>query len=205
MNKIKALTVILACLLAACSDKPDIASNKMVTRVVKGSEIKIVAPDRFVPICESSLAIWGSVNKSVSDEIHLLSCFIKDFDKESAEEVTVEDMYPLMTVGIPKSMINRKMEETDFSAMIEKRYKPDSQPNTVVRSDEAFCFSGLEKSVVTVENDSKELEIIVVTCLALIEEKFLVLTLGNELKGENDFEATRQLARDWLELMQSKN
>lgn len=203
MNKTSALIVMLIGLTVACSETSD--SPKTVARNIRGTEIKLSALEGFVPVCERSMSVWEAVNRSLSDEIHLLACFIKDFGEESVEEISTEDMYPLMTIGIQKSVINESISKDDFSNLLETRYKPDSQPNTAVYSEEAYCYSGLVDRTITIDDEAKDLEVIVVTCLALIKNKYLALTLNNELKGENDFEFTRQLAKEWLDLIQREN
>ncbi|MBN1378367.1 MAG: hypothetical protein JXA04_03950 [Gammaproteobacteria bacterium] len=205
MNKIYILLAAITISLTACDNSDSTESDNSVTRDIKGSEIKIVAPAGFVPICEKSISIWDSVNKGVSDTIHLLTCYVRQGDWKSVDEVTADDLNPLMTVAIRKNMINESMTKAEFSGMLKVINKPLDEAGIVLREDDAYCYGVEASKTIRMQQQEKVFDTLSVTCLTLVKDKYLLLVLEDEIKDETDISLTQQLAKDWVKLMQDTN
>ena len=206
MNKTNILIFLVsAVIVSACNTSDTSGDGKTVTREIKGTEIEIVAPHGYVPVCEKSIAVWTAVNQSLAGGVHLLTCFIKQGGWESENDITVDDLHPMMTVAIRKDMINESMTEEEFSGMLKVLTKPVPGSQVVLDNPGAYCFSNTSRKHIKVEDETKEYDALAVTCLTLVRKKYLLLSVEDEVRDESAATALQQQAREWVELMRGAN
>lgn len=205
MNKFYILTAMVIFGLYACDTTHDIDVNSEVIRNIKGTEIKIVAPDGYVPVCETAMSIWNTVNESMPEAMHLLTCFIKKGGWETVESLTIKDLYPMMSVAIQKSIINQSISKDQFSEILKGVNKPADESDIVMQNDSAYCFSVLSRRKSSMNNQVLEFDSISISCLTLVKDKYLLLMLEDVLPAARNLESVRQTARNWVTLIQSRN
>ena len=129
MNRINVLVFAsVITFTTACNMSSSPSDGNAVNREIKGTEIHIVAPESYVPVCENSISVWTSVDESLMEGIHLLTCFIRQGDWKSENEITVDDLLPMMTVAIRKDMINESMTKEEFANMRMRGQSPNNVP-----------------------------------------------------------------------------
>jgi hypothetical protein len=205
MKNIWILLAAIAVSVAACDGSSGPGANESVTRDIKGSEVEIVAPAGFIPVCEKSLTLWTSVDKGVPDSVHLLTCFIKKGDWESVDEITLKDLHPLMMISIPKNMIDESITREEFSGILKIINKPEHEENIVLRDDGVYCYSSSARKSLKARDEVKEFDSLSFTCLTLVQDKYLLLTLEDEMHDKADPDLNRQLVKEWVKLIQDAN
>jgi hypothetical protein len=204
----KRISILLATFIfgiTGCNNSPDPASEKTVTRNIKGSEIEITAPDEFVPICEISNPLWTSVNSDMPDSVHLLTCFIRQGEWQSMSDISVDDLHPLLRAAIHKNMISETMTKEEFSGMLKVIARPADESSIVLREDTAYCYRGFSRKNIKAQDKEKEFNAISINCLTLVRDKYLLLILEDEYNEEKDVSAAQQSAIAWLRLVQKAN
>jgi hypothetical protein len=102
-------------------------------------------------------------------------------------------------------MINETMTKEEFSGMLKVIAKPADESGIVLREDTAYCYRSFSRKNIKAQDKEKEFDAVSINCLTLVQDKYLLLILEDEVKEEKDVSAAQQSAIAWLRLVQKAN